>query len=71
MHIKINKKKVVNSYKNPYIYHFILLKKPWISIPNNRYKVCIDPLIRFYEMARKTSYYYDILKKFPIYLPII
>ena len=54
MKIKINKTKVVNSYKNPYIYHMILITKPWKAIPNNQGKVCIDPLIRFYEMARKT-----------------
>ena len=67
MKIKINKTQVVNSYKNPYIYHMILIQKPWMDIPYVQNNACIDPLVRFYEIARKTSYYYEILEKFPIY----
>ena len=69
MNIKVNRTKVIDSYKDPYIYHFILKSKPWRDIPLIHSKVCIDPFIRFYEMARKTSFYFDILKKFPIKIP--
>ena len=65
--MKINITKVIESYKDPYIYHFILHIKPWRGIPNYHEKVCIDPFTRFYEIARKTHYYYEILKIFQIY----
>ena len=64
----INKTLVVEAYKNPYIYHYILLVKPWIGIKFKNNTMCLDPFVRFYEMARKTSYYYEILKIFPISL---
>ena len=69
MNIKVNRTKVVNSYKDPYIYHFILKSKPWRGIPSYHNKICVDPMTRFYEMARKTSFYYDILKIFSIKFP--
>lgn len=71
MKMKINKTQVVNSYKNPYIYHMILIQKPWKGIPFVQHNVCIDPLVRFYEIARKTSYYYEILQKFPIFMSYV
>lgn len=66
MNITINNTEVVESYKDPYIYHFILYVKPWKGIPNNNIHICIDPIVRFYEMAKKTSLYYEILEKFLI-----
>lgn len=64
--IKINKTLVVKAYKNPYILHYINYIKPWRGIPNKKGLVCFDSISRFYEAARKTSYYYDILKMFPV-----
>ena len=64
--LKINKLSVVKAYKDPYIYHFIINIKPWRGIPNLHGSVCIDSIARFYEIARKTIYYYEILKNFPI-----
>lgn len=64
--IKINCNKVLKAFKDPYIYHFIGHKKPWKKITNYKEYVCFDPIIRFYEMARKTHYYYDILKLFKV-----
>jgi lipopolysaccharide biosynthesis glycosyltransferase len=64
--IKINCNQVLKAYKDPYIYHFIGHKKPWKKITNYKEYVCFDPIIRFYEMARKTHYYYDILKLFKV-----
>ena len=63
MNIKVNRTKVVNSYKDPYIYHFILKSKPWRGIPSYHNKICVDPMTRFYEMAR------NILKIFSIKFP--
>jgi lipopolysaccharide biosynthesis glycosyltransferase len=64
--IKINCNQVLRAYKDPYIYHFIGHKKPWKKITNYKEYVCFDPIIRFYEMAKKTHYYYDILKIFKV-----
>ena len=64
--IKINKKLVVKAFQDPYIYHFIIYFKPWLDIPNKKGLVCVDSISRFYEAARKTSYYYKILEEFPI-----
>ena len=68
--LAINKTLVEKSYEDPYVLHYIIYFKPWIAIPNNNGLVCIDSITRFYEIARKTSYYYEILKKFPIYINI-
>ena len=66
--IKLDKKEVLKAYKDPYIYHMIGYKyKPWNGIPNYRGTICINPIVRFYEMARKTDYYYDIIEQFKIY----
>ena len=64
--IKIDKTKVVNSFKDPYIYHFIIHKKPWKGVTNYNGYICFDPITRFYEMAKKTKYYYKILDIFKV-----
>jgi lipopolysaccharide biosynthesis glycosyltransferase len=70
--IKLDKKEVLKAYKDPYIYHMIGYKyKPWNGIPNYQGTVCIDPIARFYEMAKKTDYYYNIIEEFKIYRPEI
>ncbi len=68
LQIKIDKNEVLKAYKDPYIYHLIGYRyKPWNGIPNYYGTVCIDPIVRFYQMAKKTEYYYDIIKQFKIY----
>ena len=69
VNVNISIKEVMKSYKDPYIYHFILHVKPWRGISRNQHHVCVDPMTRFYEMARKTSLYYEILKNFPLKIP--
>lgn len=64
--IKLNQTAVRDAYKDPYIYHLIYYAKPWRNVPKEKDIVCVDPFTRFYEMARKTDYYYDILAKFNI-----
>lgn len=68
LQIKVEKNEVIKSYKDPYIYHLIGYKhKPWNGIPNYFGTVCIDPIVRFYQLAKKTDYYYDIIEKFKIH----
>ena len=62
--IKLNQTEVLKAYKDPYIYHLIYYSKPWNTVPRTSKKVCVDPFTRFFEMARKTDYYYEILDKF-------
>lgn len=64
--IKVNQTEILKAYKDPYIYHFIYYGKPWKNIPKKDNKVCVDRFVRFYEMARKTDFYYDILNKFNV-----
>ena len=64
--LNINKKLVEKAFENPYVYHFIMHIKPWKGIPSKHKIVCFDSISRFYEAARKTSYYYQILKLFPV-----
>ena len=64
--IKLNQTAVRDAYKDPYIYHLIYYAKPWRNVPKEKDNVCVDPFTRFYEMARKTDYYYDILAEFNI-----
>jgi len=64
--IKVNKRAILKAYKNPYIYHFINVIKPWKTLYKIENRTCVDSFIRFYEMARKTDFYYDILKYFKI-----
>lgn len=67
LQIRVDKNEVLKAYKDPYIYHLIGYKyKPWNGIPNYYGTVCIDPLVRFYQLAKKTDYYYDIIEKFKI-----
>ena len=64
--IKLNKSKVLNSYEDPYIYHLIIHSKPWKNITYYKGYACLDRITRFYEIARKTKYYYKIMEKYPI-----
>ena len=66
MSLKINVTEVIQAYNDPYIYHLITKDKPWRHIPNIDGLVCFDPMIRFYEMAKKTIYYHKILEIFPV-----
>ena len=66
--LNINKSLVKKSYKDPYVYHFIMHIKPWMGIPNINGTVCFEPISRFYEAVRKTSYYYEILELFPVFI---
>lgn len=51
----------------PFVYHMKGFKvKPWSGIAKINGVVCIDYMYRFYEYAGKTSYYYEILEKFPV-----
>ena len=65
MSLKINVTEVIKSYNDPYVYHLITKSKPWRSIPSKDGQVCFEPMIRFYEMARKTIYFHKILEIFP------
>ena len=68
LQIQVDRNEVLKAYKDPYIYHMIGYKyKPWNGIPNYFGTVCIDPIVRFYQMAKKTDYYYDIIEHFKIY----
>ena len=65
--IKPKKEEIIKSYKDPYIYHLMGYKnKPWNGIPNKRGFICYDQITRFYEYARKTTFYYEILEKYKI-----
>ena len=66
MSLKIDVAEVIKAYNDPYIYHLITKVKPWRSIPSRDGLVCFDPMIRFYEMAKKTVYYHKILEIFPV-----
>lgn len=66
--IKVDLNKVIKAYKDPYIYHLMGYNgKPWNGITNDFGLVCYDQISRFYELARKTSYYYEILEHFKVY----
>jgi lipopolysaccharide biosynthesis glycosyltransferase len=68
LQIKLNKNEVLQAYKDPYIYHLIGYKyKPWNGIPNYFGTVCIDPIVRFYQIAKQTEYYYEIIEYFKIH----
>lgn len=56
----------INSYKDPYIIHYIIYGKPWKRLIKEKNYICFDPISRFYEYARKSSYYYEILENFKI-----
>ena len=63
MNIKVNNFDVLKSYKDPYIYHFILHYKPWKSVSNVNKIVCVEPMNRFYEIAKKTNLFYLYIYK--------
>lgn len=67
LNIRPNKKEIIKSYKDPYIYHLMGYRnKPWNGITNKKGYICFDQITRFYEYARKSSYYYEILEKFKV-----
>ena len=66
MSLKIDVTKVINAYNDPYVYHLITKVKPWRDIPTIDGLVCFEPMIRFYEMAKKTVYFHKILELFPV-----
>ena len=68
MSLKINVTEVINAYNDPYVYHLITKVKPWRDIPSIDGLVCFEPMIRFYEMAKKTVYFHKILELFPVNL---
>jgi lipopolysaccharide biosynthesis glycosyltransferase len=52
----------------PYIFHFKIYTKPWFGIAINKNKmICFDFFPRFYEYARKTNFYFEILEQFRVY----
>ena len=54
-----------NEQNEPYIFHFKIYIKPWFGIAKGKNNlICFDFFPRFYEYARKTKYYFDILEKF-------
>ena len=65
---KINKNKsnlLINEQKEPYIFHFKIYMKPWFGIAAGENKlICFDFFPRFYEYARKTKHYFNILENF-------
>ena len=59
--------KQINDLREPYIFHFKIYIKPWFNIAKNKQgMVCCDFFPRFYEYARKTSFYFEILENFKI-----
>ena len=57
----------VKNLKEPYIFHFISYIKPWYGIAKKEGMICYDLFPRFYEYARKTRYYFEILEKFKVF----
>ena len=56
---------LINEQKEPYIFHFKIYMKPWFGIAAGENKlICFDFFPRFYEYARKTKYYFNILENF-------
>ena len=64
---KSNKEKLIQYLKEPYIFHFKIYIKPWFGIAKRNKMICFDFFPRFYEYARKTSYYFEILENFRVY----
>ena len=62
---KIKSNLLNNEQNEPYIFHFKIYIKPWFGIAKGKNNlICFDFFPRFYEYARKTKYYFDILEKF-------
>ena len=67
--LKYNKNNIIQNFKEPYIYHFKSYEKPWFGIARNEEQmVCFDFFTRFYEYAKKSSYYFEILQKFKVFI---
>ena len=67
--LKYNNNHTIQSLKEPYIYHFKFYTKPWFGIAMNKDKmICFDFFTRFYEYAKKSSYYFEILEKFNVFM---
>lgn len=64
---KINNSKIIQNLKEPYIFHFKRYPKPWHRIAKNKNLVCFDFFHRFYEYARKSNYYFEILENFKVH----
>ena len=61
----------IKNLKEPYIFHFKIYKKPWHGIARGiQGMICYDFFHRFYEYARKTNYYFEILEKFKVFQEI-
>jgi len=66
---KLNKNHIIQNIKEPYLYHFKIFVKPWYGIARNKDNmICFDFIIRFYEFAKKSSYYLEILEKFKVFM---
>ena len=62
---KVKSNLIINEQKEPYIFHFKIYLKPWLGIAAGENKlICFDFFPRFYEYARKTKYYFNILENF-------
>ena len=67
--IKTNKSHIIKNLTEPYIYHFTHYSKPWYGIARNRKRmICFDFFTRFYEYAKKSSYYFEILETFKVFI---
>jgi len=65
----LNKNHIIQNIKEPYLYHFKIFVKPWYGIARNKDNmICFDFIIRFYEFAKKSSYYLEILEKFKVFM---
>lgn len=64
---KLHKDKLIQALKEPYIFHFKVHIKPWNGIAKKNRMICFDFFPRFYEYARKTDYYFEILENFRVY----
>ena len=57
----------IQNFKEPYIFHFKKYTKPWYGIAQENNLICYDFFPRFYEYARKTDYYFEILENFQVF----
>ena len=64
---KSKSSKYIQNLKEPYIFHFKIFTKPWYGIAKKEI-ICFDFIHRFYEYARKTNYYFEILDTFRVYV---
>lgn len=64
---KLKNIEIIQALKEPYIFHFKIYTKPWYGIAKRKNMICFDFFPRFYEYAKKSSYYFEILEYFRIY----